>query len=272
MAASPFPGMDPYLEAPGIWESFHHNLIVYTAAALNRVLPPAYVAVVEEWLHVLPPRQGIRPDVVIGDAPTPVGSRGNVALLEHNTVMGDTPLIVEALEDAPRQRFVNVVRAHDASEVIATLEYLSHANKSPGQGRDAYLRKQRAVCDSDTHLIEIDLLRAGPPTLAVPLERLDATSYDYLICLHRGGTGARYELWPATVQQSLPRISMPLEEGFVDAILDVKAVLECAYNEGAFSRLINYRAEPIPPLSGKNAEWADALLKEQGGDSQLYET
>ncbi len=128
MASSPFPGINPYLEAPGIWESFRHNLIVYTAAALNRVLPAAYVAV------------------------------------------------VKALEDEPRQRFVNVVRAHDASEVIATLEYLSHANKTPGQNRDASLRKQRAVCDSDTHLIEIDLLRAGPPTLAVPLERLDTTS------------------------------------------------------------------------------------------------
>ena len=104
MASSPFPGINPYLEAPGIWESFRHNLIVYTAAALNRVLPAAYVAV------------------------------------------------VKALEDEPRQRFVNVVRAHGLSEVIATLEYLSHANKTPGQNRDASLRKQRAVCDSDTRI------------------------------------------------------------------------------------------------------------------------
>jgi hypothetical protein len=24
---SPFPGMDPYIEASGVWEDFHHNLI-----------------------------------------------------------------------------------------------------------------------------------------------------------------------------------------------------------------------------------------------------
>ena len=82
MASSLFPGMNPYLEAPGVWESFHHNLIVYTAAALNRVLPAPYVAVVKEWRHVLPPRQGIRPDVVIGDAPAPLSSLGSVALMK----------------------------------------------------------------------------------------------------------------------------------------------------------------------------------------------
>jgi hypothetical protein len=254
--------MDPYLESPDIWGSFHHNLIVYTAAALNRVLPAPYVAVVEEWLHVLPPRQGFRPDVVIGDAPTV--SRGKTALLERGATTGDDPLIVEALEDEPRQRFVNVVRAHDASEVIATLEYLSHANKAPGRDRDAYLRKQKAVCASETHLIEIDLLRAGSPTLAVPLERLDSTDYDYLICLHRGGTGVRYEIWPATVQQRLPRIFVPLEAGFPDVVLDVQAVLERAYDEGAYARLLDYSKAPVPPLSAENAEWADALLTAQG--------
>ena len=223
MARSPFPGMDPYLEAPGIWESVHHSLIVYTAAALNRVLPPDYVAVVEEWLHILPPRQGIRPYVVIGDAPAnPIG---NVALLERTTVRGDDPIIVEALEDEPRQRFVNIVRAHDESAVITTLEYLSHANKTPGRDHNAYLRKQKAICASNTHLIEIDLLRAGTPSLAVPLERLDDTPYDYLLCLHRSGTGARYELWPATIRQALPRIKVPLEADVPDVILDVQAVL-----------------------------------------------
>src|SRR5205814_1059200 len=95
LAGSPFPGMNPYLEAPGVWESFHHTLIVYTAAALNRALPPDYVAVVEEWLRVIPNRQSIRPDVVIGDAPAPV-SGGTVATLERSTVSGDAPFIVEA--------------------------------------------------------------------------------------------------------------------------------------------------------------------------------
>ena len=36
-------------------------------------------------------------------------------------------------------------------------------------GRGLYLRKQREILESDVNLIEIDLLRAGMHTAAVPL-------------------------------------------------------------------------------------------------------
>jgi Protein of unknown function (DUF4058) len=42
--ASPFPGMDPYLEAQGMWGSFHAALVAHCAEALNQVLPESYVA------------------------------------------------------------------------------------------------------------------------------------------------------------------------------------------------------------------------------------
>lgn len=35
---SPFPGMDPYLEDPGLWPDVHHGLISEMQAALNRLL------------------------------------------------------------------------------------------------------------------------------------------------------------------------------------------------------------------------------------------
>jgi hypothetical protein len=65
VTTSPFPGIDPYLEDPGIWQSVHATLIINMVAALNRVLPLPYVAVAEEWLRVLPNRQRIRPDVTL---------------------------------------------------------------------------------------------------------------------------------------------------------------------------------------------------------------
>ncbi len=43
----PFPGMDPYLEAQGLWESFHPALITHCAEALNQSLPDGYVAKME---------------------------------------------------------------------------------------------------------------------------------------------------------------------------------------------------------------------------------
>lgn len=41
---SPFPGMDPYLEGPNLWEGFHANLATEIQSQLNPYLRPKYVA------------------------------------------------------------------------------------------------------------------------------------------------------------------------------------------------------------------------------------
>src|SRR5262249_27202630 len=45
--SSPFPGMDPYLEAPEIWRGFHHSLADEIIAQLNARLSPRYYADIE---------------------------------------------------------------------------------------------------------------------------------------------------------------------------------------------------------------------------------
>lgn len=44
---SPFPGMDPYLEAQGHWGGFHAMLTASCAEVLNRDLPASYMARIE---------------------------------------------------------------------------------------------------------------------------------------------------------------------------------------------------------------------------------
>ncbi len=39
---SPFPGMDPYIEACGLWEGFHGHLVEDIFRALAPVLPRGY--------------------------------------------------------------------------------------------------------------------------------------------------------------------------------------------------------------------------------------
>src|SRR5438067_12915751 len=39
---SPFPGMDPYIEACGLWEDFHNHLIQEIYRAIATVLPRGY--------------------------------------------------------------------------------------------------------------------------------------------------------------------------------------------------------------------------------------
>jgi hypothetical protein len=40
---SPFPGMDPYIEACGLWEDFHEALIAQIRDALAQSVPDHYV-------------------------------------------------------------------------------------------------------------------------------------------------------------------------------------------------------------------------------------
>ena len=65
---SPFPGMDPYLEAPNIWPDVHTRLITIIGEQLTPLLAPKYLAeletqVVIERLGDDP--QGVLPDVSI---------------------------------------------------------------------------------------------------------------------------------------------------------------------------------------------------------------
>lgn len=63
---TPFPGMDPYLEAPALWPSVHSRLIVAIADALAPKIQPKYYVSIEERA-VLPAgenlRFSMRPDV-----------------------------------------------------------------------------------------------------------------------------------------------------------------------------------------------------------------
>ena len=47
--ASPFPGMDPYIEQPALWSDFHADLAGEIRAALNRVIQPRYVALLTPY-------------------------------------------------------------------------------------------------------------------------------------------------------------------------------------------------------------------------------
>src|SRR5947209_6759192 len=64
---SPFPGMDPYLEAPRRWLEFHNHLAAELCAALNRTLDSRYVAsltssITYQAIEISSPR-AIQPDV-----------------------------------------------------------------------------------------------------------------------------------------------------------------------------------------------------------------
>ena len=79
---SPFPGVDPFIEATGRWIGFHNILITHYSESLNASLPPNYAAVVEERVELVDfssdlPRHQRVPDIgVVRDLDAPRGSGG----------------------------------------------------------------------------------------------------------------------------------------------------------------------------------------------------
>lgn len=261
---SPFPGMDPYLEDPVRWSDTHHGLMGAMRAMLNASLPPRYAAHVEERCYIVEPERTIIPDLTIRlHPPDWQGARG---IAVTTTPVADPPLILKTLPFPIREFYINIVDVQEKGHVVTTIELLSPTNKAVGtKGWKLYRKKQQEVLASRTHLIEIDLLRTGEHVVAAPkMPLLREGRWDYLVSLHRGGQSETIEVWMRTIRDRLPRITVPLNPGEPDLVLDLQAVFDRNYDEGAYTREIDYTQDPIPPLRPEDATWADALLKERG--------
>ena len=65
---SPFPGMDPYLEAPGLWPDVHNSLIASVRYELFPRLFPRYYVALEERTYALDSQELVfvgRPDLAV---------------------------------------------------------------------------------------------------------------------------------------------------------------------------------------------------------------
>jgi hypothetical protein len=262
---SPFPGMDPYLEHPDLFPGLHDRLITYMAELVQPRLPEPYLSDVgrRAWIEVS--ERYIGPDVQVMRPHLSAATRSSVALAEPSA---DQPLVIHVPHDEARETFVEIyIGRGRMRRLVTVIEVLSPANKTPGaHGRDLYLQKQQELLNSKVNLVEIDLLRSGAHTVAVPEERLRraAGEYDYLVCLHRFDRFEDFFVHPIRINQPLPRIHVPLlpEDGSVP--LDLQEVFDRSYDAGPYSREIDYgRDEPDLPLTTEQQAWAHQLLNQK---------
>jgi hypothetical protein len=258
---SPFPGMDPYLETPDLWPDAHHGLISQIQKTLNPGLRPRYVARVELRVYISddddPGREALVPDVRIQkrkrQGVKKPKSASALAITEPLTV----PLLIEdEIEEARLE-----IRHLESGSLVTIIEILSPTNKIRGaRGRTSFLDKRRETLGSEVHWVEIDLLRAGVPSITHP----PLVASDYRILVSRAGKRTRASYWPVNVRQPLPVIGIPLRAPDHDAALDLGAVLSAVYDDAAYDLSIDYRKKPEPPLKTDEAAWADRLLRECG--------
>jgi Protein of unknown function (DUF4058) len=260
---SPFPGMDPYLEA--YWGDVHASMIIYARDALQGALPASLRARVEERMQ-LETLQGR------GDPPLLFDMRVVVDMprrgLKTRPEVGGAivePLLVSTETDPATEAFLEIIDRESGNRVVTVLEFLSASNKSPGSNREQYLRKQREVCASDANLVEIDLNRFGTHTLAFPLAHVKPQGRTpYMACVRRATRRGTAEVYPMFLWERLPVVKVPLRPDDADVPLDLQSLVELCYRNGAYEGTLNYAADPDPPLLGADEEWADERLHEMG--------
>jgi hypothetical protein len=264
---SPFPGMDPYLEAH--WRDVHARLIIYASDALQGVLPGSLRARVEERVLLETPTgigdHPLYPDVRVVEYAARRGPLTRPAAGVAVAVAVPEPLLVETEGVPPTETFLEIIDRESGNRVVTIIEFLSPSNKSPGSNRDQYLRKQREVCSSDANLVEVDLNRFGTHTLAFPLTQLKPSGRTpYMVCVRRTTRRDKAEVYPIPLWERLPIIKIPLRPNDADVPLDLQALVEQCYRNGAYEGTLNYAVDPDPPLLGTEEEWADEWLHEKG--------
>jgi hypothetical protein len=260
--------MDPYLESPDWFPDFHGHLITHTEAALQQSLPPSYYAQSNYrfWLEYT--GRYADPDVeVVRPTEKPRRrSRASVAVAEPETE-GPLVVTVETAVHGPFKQSFLEIRRRQGKEVrlVTAIEIMSPSNKRAGHtARAQYIEKQQEVLNSEAHLVEIDFLRGGRHTAAVPRDLVEAKAgpFDYLVSIHRYDRHRDFFVYPISITQRLPRIAIPLLPGDPNVPLDLQAVFDAAYKVGPYRRQIKYGKDRIVPrLKPEQAAWAAELLK-----------
>jgi hypothetical protein len=261
---SPFPGMNPYIEKPSVWQDFHARFIAAAAERIGALVLPRYFVKIDEYVFIhefsAEERQPVgRPDVSLSKpeasaAPLPAGSALAVA--------APAEVIIPAAVDVIRHRFLEI-RDRDSMGVVTVVELLSPSNKAPGQGREEYWNKvRRLIGTTQTALVEIDLLRGGP---RLPWEQLPSCDYYALVSrpADRLREPPRAAVWPVRLRDALPDVPIPLAPGEPEVMFDLQGVIHHVYDTAGY-RYSVYRGAPEPPLAPADAAWAAQFLPPGG--------
>jgi hypothetical protein len=261
---SPFPGMDPYIEAGGLWEDFHPALIGEIRSTLAQAAPERYVVRFGERSYVaLVTAEGKRthpflPDVRIS-APSAAPSSGPAATALAEPATESEPVLMRPyIQEEYRQTFVEILETRPNLRLITCIAVLSPSNKRRrSKGRKLYLRKRQGLLAGSVHLVEIDLLRRGE---RMPMEDTWPSS-PYTLLVSRAGTFPSCRVWRAHFRNPLQAVPVPLAHPDPDITLNIQPMIDKIYAESRYSRSIDYTTPLDPPLATEDAAWLDEQLR-----------
>lgn len=258
--ASPFPGMDPYLEHPEIWPGVHLLLIAALADALAPQLRPKYLVSVEVRMYETTGEQSLLvglPDVAVQQGqksqeiePTALA----VAAPPSQPITVTVPMPITV-----RQGYLEI-REVSTKKVVTAIELLSPINKRPGKGRQTYETKRERILNSETHLIEIDLLRAYDP---MPVFGSGLQSH-YRVLVSNSSTRPQAALYAFNLRDKIPTFALPLQPEDPAQLIDLQTLLNEIYERSGYDLKLDYQQAPIPMLADDDDTWLDEMLRQKG--------
>jgi hypothetical protein len=84
------------------------------------------------------------------------------------------------------------------------------------------------------------------------------------VFLSRSDRRPQIEVWPISLDSSLPVVKVPLLPGDPDVELDLALALRTIYDLYEYDRDIDYTIPPVLPLSVEQQAWADQRLLAAG--------
>jgi hypothetical protein len=266
---SPFPGMDPWLEGPTIFPDLHNRLIAELSEAMNRQLPAPFYTAIANRIWIEQSKRVVEPDVNVLKPPysngIPLTNGGGLAVADQPEV---TAVKVRVPTEEIVEWYLDVYAEPGGERIITTVEILSRANKRQGSdGRQEYLKKQSEVLQARINLVEIDLLRFGEHSTAVPQDRAQEITgaFDYHVCVHRYDHPNEFEVYPIHLPQRLPSIDVPLLPDVPDLRVNLQDLLNECYAKGLYGRRAHYQQPaPKPPFNEEQAKWAEQILRKKG--------
>lgn len=251
--SSPFPGVDPFIEASGRWIGFHNILIVHCSELLNAGLPEDYAAVVDERVELIDVsddsrRRKRRPDVAVVSDPGVSPGTGAVATAVA-TEIDPTTVTLPDYDEVP-ESYIDIISL-PGRELVTSIEILSPTNKSKSDGGD-YLAKRAALLRRGINLVEIDLLLGG--------DRLPARDPlppgDFYAFVSRRERRPKSDVYAWSIRRALPKIPVPLKSPDPDVLLDLATAFKTTYDRGRYDRSLQYDLPLAGSLDPADRNWA----------------
>lgn len=243
---SPFPGMDPFIEARGLWGDFHGDLMNSIKRFLNAQLPRRYVARAGERSYidaidpadVLRKRRTIIPDVSIQERPNQSAVQLAQSAVEE---LGDESVVMYGTQfEEIHESYLDIRDLETDNRLVTSIEILSPTNKRPSsKGWEEYESKRSLFFSGMANLIEIDLLRGGERHVM----KTPWPDSPYYLMVMRNHRAPACRVWPAYSTRPLRPIPVPLLPFDPDLTLALQPMIDDAFVRSRYEVDVRYNEQ-----------------------------